>query len=95
VLLSGSDRYGEPWSHACDGVVLVTQQVSEDSLYHELIADGDASDLSVFRIGDAIAPRLISEAIFDGHRLGREIDGPEPARPAPYLREHADVHSAG
>jgi dimethylamine/trimethylamine dehydrogenase len=95
VLLSGSDRYGEPWSHACDGVVLVTQQVSEDSLYHELIADGDASDLSVFRIGDAIAPRLISEAIFDGHRLGREIDGPEPARPAPYLRERADVHSAG
>jgi dimethylamine/trimethylamine dehydrogenase len=95
VRLSGADRYGEHWSAACDGVVLVTQQASEDSLYRELTAGGDASHLSVFRIGDAAAARLISEAIFDGHRLGREIDGPDPAGPAPYLREHADVLSAG
>ena len=93
VLLTGADRYGEPWSHACDGVVLVTQQASEDSLYRELTGQDDG--LAVFRIGDAVAPRLISEAIFDGHRLGREIDGPDPARPVPYLREHANVPSVG
>lgn len=34
---------------------------------------------------------MISEAIFDGHRLGREIDRPDPAQPAPYLREPADL----
>src|SRR5262245_48394893 len=92
VLLTGADRYGQAWSRACDGIVLVTQQASEDSLYREL--SGREDGLTVFRIGDAVAPRLISEAIFDGHRLGREIDGPDPARPAPYLREQADVPSA-
>lgn len=30
---------------------------------------------------------MISEAIFDGHRLAREIDGPDPAHPLPYDRE--------
>jgi dimethylamine/trimethylamine dehydrogenase len=84
MLLTGADRYGDPWSLTCDGVVLVTQQVSASTLYIELTALG-ASRTHV--IGDAVAPRLISEAIFDGHRLGREIDRPDPAEPAPYLRE--------
>jgi dimethylamine/trimethylamine dehydrogenase len=30
---------------------------------------------------------MISEAIFDGHRLAREIDGPDPAIPLPFDRE--------
>jgi dimethylamine/trimethylamine dehydrogenase len=30
---------------------------------------------------------MISEAIFDGHRLAREIDAPDPARPLPFDRE--------
>jgi dimethylamine/trimethylamine dehydrogenase len=34
-----------------------------------------------------VAPRLIADAIFDGHRLAREIDSPDPERPLPYLRE--------
>ena len=42
---------------------------------------------AVYRIGDCVAPRLIADAIFDGHRLAREIDSPDPARPLPYLRE--------
>jgi len=89
--LTGIDRYGEPWTMTCDGVVLVTQQVSSDGLYHELTAaDPEPAGISaVYRIGDALAPRMISEAIFDGHRLGREIDLPDPALPAPYLREPA------
>jgi dimethylamine/trimethylamine dehydrogenase len=85
VLLTGTDRHGDPWSAECDGVVLVTQQASEDSLFRELAAQG----VPAFIVGDAVAPRLISEAVFDGHRLGREIDRPDPGRPAPYLREHA------
>ena len=85
VLLAGTDRHGDPWSLACDWVVLVTQQES-DPLPGELVAPGAPS---TYVIGDAVAPRLISEAIFDGHRLGREIDRPEPAEPAPYLRERS------
>lgn len=88
VLLTGHDRYGDPWSQACDGIVLVTQQLSDDSLYRELTA-GESPP--AYLIGDARAPRLLSEAIFDGHRLGREIERPDPSQPAPYQREHADL----
>ena len=41
----------------------------------------------VYRIGDCVAPRLLADAIWDGHRLGREIDSPDPSRPLPHLRE--------
>jgi hypothetical protein len=30
---------------------------------------------------------MISEAIFDGHRLAREIDGPHPETPLGFDRE--------
>jgi dimethylamine/trimethylamine dehydrogenase len=30
---------------------------------------------------------MISEAIFDGHRLAREFDGPDPSIPPPFDRE--------
>ena len=74
-----------------DGVVLVTQRVSDDSLYLELTADPEALERegveAVYRIGDCVAPRLIADAIFDGHRLGREIDSPDPSQALPYLRE--------
>ena len=74
-----------------DGVVLVTQQVSDDALYRELVGDPAALDAggieSVYRIGDCAAPRMISEAIFDGHRMAREIDGPDPAVALAFDRE--------
>jgi dimethylamine/trimethylamine dehydrogenase len=92
--IRGTDRWGEPWSASCDGVVLVTQQESDDALYRELTADRsvlkEAGIGGVFLIGDALAPRMISEAVFDGHRLAREIDRPDPSQPAPYARELPD-----
>src|SRR5689334_13577584 len=93
--VTGHDRYGQPWSVDCDGVVLVTQQASLDALYHELASDEAALTAAgisgLYRVGDAVAPRMISEAIFDGHRLAREIDQVDPGRPAPYRRERADA----
>jgi dimethylamine/trimethylamine dehydrogenase len=92
--VTGHDRHGEPWSMACDGIVLVTQQVSHDTLYTELAGDpalAAAGISGLYRIGDAVAPRLISEAVFDGHRLAREIDAGDPAQPAPFLRERAEL----
>jgi dimethylamine/trimethylamine dehydrogenase len=92
--VTGHDRDGEPWSAGCDGIVLVTQQVSRDDLYTELAGDpaalAAAGIRGLYRIGDALAPRLISEAIFDGHRLAREIDAEDPSQPALYLRELAE-----
>ena len=81
--VSGEDEFEEPWSLEADGIVLVTQQVSDDALYRELVGDPAGLAASgieaVYRIGDCVAPRMISEAIFDGHRLAREIDGDDPS----------------
>ncbi|MGE5460511.1 MAG: NAD(P)-binding protein [Solirubrobacterales bacterium] len=78
----GEDAFGEAWSLETDGVVLVTQQVSDDGPYRELSADPSALAAAgvarVIRIGDCVAPRMISEAVFEGHRLAREIDLPDP-----------------
>ena len=46
-----------------------------------------AAAQAVFRIGDCVAPRLLAEAVFDGHRLAREIDCDDPEVALPYLRE--------
>ena len=84
-------EFGAPSTVEVDGVVLVTQRVSDDVLYLELVGQPEALERegieAVYRIGDCVAPRLIADAIFDGHRLAREIDSPDPARPLPYLRE--------
>jgi dimethylamine/trimethylamine dehydrogenase len=45
-------------------------------------------------VGDCIAPRQIAEVVFDGHRLAREIDEPDPHVPKPYLRERRLVAPA-
>ncbi len=74
-----------------DSVVLCTTRIPNDELYHELQSDPEALKEEgieqVHLIGDAAAPRVIAESIFDGHRLAREIDSPNPASPLPFIRE--------
>ena len=90
-LVSGRGEFGEPYELETDAVVLVTQRVSDEALYLELAADGErlrAEGIeAVYRIGDCVAPQLIADAIFDGHRLAREIDADDPAVPLPWRRE--------
>ena len=90
-LVSGRGEFGEPYELETDAVVLVTQRVSDEALYLELAADGErlrAEGIqAVYRIGDCVAPQLIADAIFDGHRLAREIDAENPAVPLPWRRE--------
>jgi dimethylamine/trimethylamine dehydrogenase len=88
---SGETEFGDPWSLDVDGVVLVTQRVSDDGLYHELAGDPDglaaAGIRRLIRIGDAVAPRMLSEAIFEGHRAAREIELTDPMAVRTYDRE--------
>jgi dimethylamine/trimethylamine dehydrogenase len=74
-----------------EAIVLVTQRLSDESLYLGLKADPEAlveaGVEGLYRIGDCVAPQLVADAIFDGHRLAREIDSDDPARPLPWLRE--------
>jgi len=89
--LVGDAEFGRRLELKADAVVLVTQRVSDDGLYRELASDPAALEQAgveaVYAIGDCVAPRLIADAIFDGHRLAREIDSPDPSRPLPYQRE--------
>ena len=89
--VTGIDEFGGAWSMPCTGLVLATQQQSDDELYHALLADPAALEAAgiegVYAIGYAVAPRPISESVFDGHRLAREIDSDDPMRPTPYERE--------
>ena len=95
--LAARTEFGEPFELEADAVVLVTQRLSDDALFRELKADGEAlADEGIeglYRIGDCVAPRIMAEAIFDGHRLGREIDSENPALPLPYRRERLVLES--
>jgi dimethylamine/trimethylamine dehydrogenase len=89
-LVRGEDEFGQPLQLEADAVVLVTQRLSNETLYLELKAQETLSAEgveAVYRIGDCVAPQLIADAIFDGHRLAREIDTETPARPLPFRRE--------
>jgi dimethylamine/trimethylamine dehydrogenase len=89
--VTATDEFGEPLELETDAVVLCTQRLSNEALYLELKADEEALRAEgvegLFRIGDCVAPRIVAEAIFDGHRLAREIDSENPAVPLPYRRE--------
>jgi dimethylamine/trimethylamine dehydrogenase len=97
-FLRGTDEFGEPLELEADAVVLVTQRLSNEALYLELVADLDGLRAegidALYRIGDCVAPRIIAEATFDGHRLAREIDSDDPATPLPYTRERIILESA-
>ena len=60
---------------ACDAIVMVTDRIPNDALYHELkpaLADGRLKSLRI--IGDAEAPNIIAQATFSGHLAAREFD---------------------
>lgn len=81
-----------------DSVVLVTQRVADAGLWVEL--DGDRDGLAaegieaLYRIGDCVTPRIHAEAVFDGHRLAREIDAENPAVALTYVRERPEAEAA-
>jgi dimethylamine/trimethylamine dehydrogenase len=89
--LAARDHLGEPLELEADAVVLVTQRLSNEELFLELSEDEEAlapnGIEALYRIGDCVAPRLIADVIFDGHRLAREIDLDDPSTPVPYKRE--------
>lgn len=82
----GQTSVGQEWFLPAASVVLVTHRQPDDELARQLQEQG----LTVHVIGDALLPSMTSEAIFDGHRLAREIDGPHPDYPLAYARERAD-----
>ena len=68
-----------------DAIVLVTDRLPDDALYHQLVPLREAGRLTtVRRIGDAEAPNIIAHAVFAGHLAAREFE--EPAADASPFR---------
>ena len=61
---------GREWSEPYDALVLATSALPEDDLSRALAADGA---LEVYAIGDCVAPRRASLAIYEGRKLARLI----------------------
>lgn len=62
-----------------DSLVLVGARLPNDRLWDALNA-APRDSLAVQRIGDTLAPRLLTHAVFSGHMAAREFDlGPQPA----------------
>jgi dimethylamine/trimethylamine dehydrogenase len=91
---SGQPRIhgGRSLEWKADSIVLVTQRNPRTELYRELKTRSeewsDAGIRAVYRAGDCVSPRQqVADAIFDAHRLAREIDSPDPSVPLPWIRE--------
>jgi len=80
---------GETTTLPHEAVVLVTDRISNDSLYYELqptLAEGKLKSLRL--IGDAEAPNIIAQAVFSGHLAAREFDE-QPGESTPFKIERA------
>ena len=75
----------------CDSVVLCTSRLSNDRVFREVKARSaewaGQGIQAVYRVGDCHAPRIVANAIFDGHRLAREFESEDPQQPLPWIRE--------
>ena len=70
-----------------DGIVLISDRISNDSLYYELKPALEEGKLKSLRlIGDAEAPNIIAQAVFSGHLAAREFEE-EKAEGTPFKVE--------
>jgi len=69
--VKGFNVYSNVWNEwgPFDSLVLAMGQRVEDGLYMSLKGKVD----ELYRIGDSVAPRKVDMAIWEGHKLGREI----------------------
>jgi len=70
-IVKGFNVYSNAWDEwgPFDSIVLAMGQAVDDDLYFGL--KGKVKEL--YRIGDCVAPRKVDMAIWEGHKVGREI----------------------
>jgi len=76
----------------CEAVLLVTDRIPDDGLYHALkpaLAEGKLVSLRL--IGDAEAPNIIAQAVFSGHLAAREFDEEIDPNSVPFRVEKVEV----
>jgi len=69
--VKGFNVYSNAWQEwgPFDTIVLAMGQKADEDLYMNL--KGTVPEL--YRVGDCVAPRKVDMAIWEGHRIGREI----------------------
>ena len=68
--VQGEQKYSKaPWKREVDTVVLTMGKRANETLYNEL--RGRVGELH--RIGDCVTPRKITDAIYEGNLVGREL----------------------
>jgi 2,4-dienoyl-CoA reductase-like NADH-dependent reductase (Old Yellow Enzyme family)/thioredoxin reductase len=60
---------GVEWCQEADSVVLLMGKLPNEHLFHEMAA----MDAEVHRVGDCLAPRQITDAIYEGNLVGCQI----------------------
>ena len=77
--------------HQIESLVMSSARESDSEIYEDLRRHPElltqAGIEGLYVIGSAAAPGMIVHSIFDGHRLAREIDSPDPSQPLPFIRE--------
>ncbi|MFA9420741.1 MAG: FAD-dependent oxidoreductase [Gammaproteobacteria bacterium] len=72
-------------------VVMVTSRLPDNELQLSLSEDSDrltdSGITSVISIGDCLSPSTIASAVYEGHRIAREMDAPPEDPDMPFRRE--------
>ena len=74
-----------------DTMIVCTGRVPNAELFRELKrrkSEWEENEIQgIYQSGDCYAPRLIADAIFDGHRIAREFESSNPQIAQPWIRE--------
>ncbi len=74
-----------------DSIIVVSGRVPNAELYRELKSRksewAENEIQGIYQAGDCYAPRLLADAVFDGHRIAREFESPNPQFAQPWIRE--------
>ena len=83
---------GESLSLPCQTLILATGRIPDDALHRELLQRDDLGLETLARIGDCLAPGLIADAVYGGHRFARGFG--EPPSQTPLRRERPQLSGA-
>ena len=76
-------------------LVMVTLRAPQNGLYFSLAGEAqeqlDDLPFGLMRIGDCMAPNTIAAAVYDGHRVAREMDNRPDPDSVPFKRERSII----
>jgi len=82
------NKFNKPFSLNIKNIILITQQISNNALYLNLIGNSTALNTTkiktIYHIGNCITPHMISKTIFNKHHLTQKINNLNPTHALPF-----------